>query len=97
MEEIIEYELERITNKIIKWYPGCDKDKLNLVLMHTNLMMTSSVAYITEMEALRLILKGMICHCVDMIKIITNNTLEEEHANWIGSSMVEVLEVNIKQ
>lgn len=89
--EIEDYEIERIANKVVSWYPSLKVEGVKLIIDYSLLSLKFVLIYVKDLETTKKTMTGIYHYCVDSIDRFSDVKMTLDHKKWISEEIKDLL------
>lgn len=94
--EIEDYEIERIANRVVSWYPSLKVEGVKMIIDYSLLSLKFVLIYVEDLETTKKTITGIYNYCIDSIDKFSDVKMTLDHKQWIGEEIQNLLTLMTK-
>ena len=95
--EIEDYEIERISNRVVSWYPSLKFEGVKMIIDYSLLSLKFVLIYVKDLETIKKTINGIYDYCIDSIDGFSDVKMTLDHKKWIGEEIKDLFFLMTKQ
>ena len=94
--EIEDYEIERIANRVVSWYPSLKVEGVKTIIDYSLLSLKFVLIYVKDLETIKNTITGIYNYCIDSIDRFSDVKMTLDHKKWIKEEILDLLTLTTK-
>lgn len=95
--EIEDYEIERIANKVVSWYPSLKVEGVKMIIDYALVSLKFVFIYVKDLETIIKSMNVIYDYCIDSIDGFSDVKMTLDHKKWISKEIKDLLFLKIKK
>ena len=95
--EIEDYEIERIANRVVSWYPSLKFEGVKIIIDYSLFNCKFVLIYVKDLESIKMSIKCLYDYCIDCLEGFNDVKMTLDHKQWVADEMKDLLFLSIKK